>query len=183
MTKKLLLLSCCAPCSVAVIKKLADDQTPFDVAFYNPNIHPAAEYQHRLQENKRVCDLFGVPFIEFEYDPKRWHDLIKGLENEPERGKRCAVCFHMRLLHVMTYAKENDYLGVSSVLGVSRHKDLEQVNRAASQATLDTGFLYVPIEGRRDGMQEARRDLIKELSLYEQNYCGCVFSMREELPL
>ena len=170
---KLLLLSCCAPCSCAVIKTLAAEDTDFTVVFYNPNIRPKEEYDKRCAENKRVCELYGVPFIELEYDNERWSGLTQGLENEPERGKRCSVCFEMRLQRVMEYAKANGYTAVASVLGVSRYKNLEQVNAAAAKASQTTDFPYRQIEGRKNGMQELRQQLIEELNLYNQDYCGC----------
>ena len=171
--EKILLLSCCAPCSCAVIKTLAQKGEDFAVAFYNPNIRPFAEYEKRRDENERVCKLYGVPFVELEYDNKRWCELTKGLENEPERGKRCSVCFEMRLKRVMEYALQNGYTAVASVLGVSRWKNLAQVNEAALRASAATGAAYVHIEGRKNGMQELRAALIKELELYNQTYCGC----------
>lgn len=171
--KKTLLLSCCAPCSCAVIKKLAEKKENFAVVFYNPNIRPFAEYKKRRDENEKVCKIYDVPFIELEYDNERWCLLTKGLENEPERGKRCSVCFEMRLKRVMEYAKENGYTEVASVLGVSRWKNLDQVNEAAEKASEKTGIPYVHIEGRKNGMQELRTALIKELNLYNQTYCGC----------
>lgn len=171
--EKILLLSCCAPCSCAVIKTLAAQQKNFAVAFYNPNIRPYAEYVKRRDENKRVCEIYGVDFIELEYDNERWRGLTKGLENEPERGKRCSVCFYMRLKRVMEYASANGFTAVASVLGVSRWKNLAQVNEAAYQASAASGIPYVEIEGRKHGMQEMRLALIKELNLYNQNYCGC----------
>ena len=173
MGKGVLLLSCCAPCSCAVIEKMAQEKQDFSVVFYNPNIRPLAEYQKRCDENKRLCDLYQVPFVELEYDSENWCALTKGLENEPERGKRCSICFHMRLKKVMEYAKANGFDGVASVLGVSRYKNLEQVNQAAAQASTETGVPYVQIEGRKDGMQERRSQLIKDLNLYSQTYCGC----------
>ena len=171
--EKILLLSCCGPCSCAVIKKMAEDGVDFAVAFYNPNIRPIEEYEKRRDENKRVCEIYHVPFIELEYDNVRWCSLTKGLENEPERGKRCDICFQMRLTRVMQYALNNGFTTVSSVLGVSRYKDLDQVNRAAQRASQKTGCPYIEIEGRKNGMQQLRLELIKELGLYNQNYCGC----------
>ena len=171
--EKILLLSCCAPCSCAVIKTMAEARQDFSVVFYNPNIRPLAEYEKRRDENKRVCKLYQVPFIELEYDNERWCDIIKGLENEPERGKRCSLCFHMRLKRVMEYAKENGFTAVASVLGVSRYKNLDQVNDMAERAAKETKFPYLEIEGRKNGMQELRAQLIKELELYQQTYCGC----------
>lgn len=173
MAENLLLLSCCAPCSCAVIEKLAKEKRAACVVFYNPNIRPLPEYLKRRDENRRVCEMYGIPFIELEYDNDRWCALTKGLENEPERGKRCSVCFYMRLKRVMEYAKSNGYEAVASVLGVSRYKNLEQVNEAAARAAAETGIPYVNIEGRKGGMQERRAELIKELKLYSQNYCGC----------
>lgn len=173
MTDKLLLLSCCAPCSCAVIKKLAEEETDFAVVFYNPNIRPRAEYEKRRDENERVCQQYHVPFIELEYDNETWCQATQGLENEPERGSRCSICFHLRLKRVMEYALANGYDKVGSVLGVSRYKNLDQVNAMAQKASEETGMPYVHIEGRKHGMQELRQQLIKELELYNQDYCGC----------
>ena len=173
MSDKLLLLSCCAPCSCAVIEKLAKENEDLTVVFYNPNIRPFEEYQKRMEENKRLCESYEVPFVELEYDNDKWCEVIKGLENEPERGKRCLLCFYMRLKRVMIWAKENGFGAVASVLGVSRYKSLAQVNEAAARASAETGCVYVEIEGRKNGMQERRFGLIKELNLYNQGYCGC----------
>lgn len=171
--EKILLLSCCAPCSCAVIKTMAEKRDNFAVVFYNPNIRPYAEYCKRRDENLRVCHQYGIEFIELEYDNERWCALTKGLENEPERGNRCSICFYMRLKRVMEYAAANGFTAVASVLGVSRYKNLAQVNEMAYKAAADTGFKYVEIEGRKGGMQDLRQQLIKELELYNQDYCGC----------
>lgn len=173
MAEKFLLLSCCAPCSCAVISKLAEQGEDFAVVFYNPNIRPLAEYEKRRLENQKLCEKYGVPFISLEYDNRRWCELTQGLEDLPERGRRCSICFHMRLKRVMEYAKANGYAAVASVLGVSRYKNLEQVNQAAAQASAETGVPYLQIEGRKGGMQELRSRLITELNLYSQDYCGC----------
>ena len=171
--EKILLLSCCAPCSCADIKTMAENKKNFEVVFYNPNIRPLAEYEKRRDENKRVCKQYGVDFIELEYDNERWCALTEGFENEPERGKRCSICFYMRLKRAMQYAKEHGFTAVASVLGVSRYKNLQQVNEAAYKAAKDTDFIYIEIEGRKNGMQDLRQQLIKDLNLYNQNYCGC----------
>lgn len=173
MSERFLLLSCCAPCSCAVISKLAAEGADFVVVFYNPNIRPSEEYERRCAENARVCKEYGVPFIELEYDNERWCGLTKGLEDLPERGARCSICFYMRLKRVMEYAKENGFSAVASVLGVSRYKNLAQVNEAAAKASAETKVPYWEVEGRKGGMQELRNRLIKELELYNQDYCGC----------
>ncbi len=177
-TQKILLLSCCAPCACAVIKKLHEDGADFAVAFYNPNIHPAAEYAKRRDEQKNLCEKWGIAFIELEYNPADWLKMAEPYKDAPERGERCSKCFEYRLKRVMDYAKANGYTAVASVLGVSRWKDLNQVNAAAYKASAAAGVPYVEIEGRKHGMQEARLSLIKELGLYNQDYCGCVYSMR-----
>ena len=170
---RFLLLSCCAPCSCAVIEKLAQEKADFAVLFYNPNIRPLAEYQKRRDENERLCRKYGVKFIELEYDNTRWCELTQGLEDLPERDKRCSICFSMRFERAFAYAKEQGFDTVASVLGVSRYKDLAQVNRAAQAAAEKAGLPYLEIEGRKGGMQERRQELIKELELYNQTYCGC----------
>ena len=175
-TGKILLLSCCAPCSCAVIKKLHEDGADFAVAFYNPNIHPAAEYIRRRDEQQKLCAIWDIEFIEMEYDPENWLKATLPYKDEPERGARCSLCFELRLQKVMTYAKAHGFACVASVLGVSRWKNLSQVNAAAAAASAKTGVPYLEIEGRKHGMQEARLALIKELMLYNQDYCGCVYS-------
>ena len=173
MSDKLLLVSCCAPCSVGVIEDLKKQGVDFSVLFYNPNIRPESEYLHRLQENKKICKLYGVPFIELEYEPKIWQEATKGLENEPEKGKRCDVCFYMRLKKASEYAKANGFTRISSVLGISRWKDFDQVCRAGKKVESETGIFYDDINWRKEGRLERSEHLAKELNLYRQNYCGC----------
>ena len=178
--EKILLLSCCAPCSCAVIRKLKDDGINFAVLFYNPNIHPKTEYEKRRDEQKSLCQKWNIEFIELEYNPQDWLKMAEPYKDEPERGQRCSLCFEYRLTRAMEYAKEHNFSAVSSVLGVSRWKNLAQVNTAAHKASLKTDIPYIEIEGRKNGMQEKRAQLIKELNLYNQTYCGCIFSRPNE---
>lgn len=171
--EKLLLLSCCAPCSVGVIQTLAQQGKNFAVIFFNPNIRPLAEYEKRRDENKRVCDLYRVPFIELPYDTCAWDKATIGLLNEPERGKRCDKCFELRLNKIAHYAKENGYTAFSSVLGISRYKDMDQVNRAAQKASESADIPYDFTNWRQNGGEQLRAALSKELNLYNQRYCGC----------
>lgn len=173
---KTLLVSCCAPCSCAVIRKLADEKRDFAVLFYNPNISPVEEYQKRRDENEKYCRSLGVPFIELEYAPDDWFKAVKGLENEPERGARCSACFLMRLRRAAKYAKENGFDAVTSVLGVSRHKNLEQVNAAGRKAAEEYGIVYDDTNWRKGGLEQERQQIVKETDMYAQNYCGCLFS-------
>lgn len=162
------------------MEKLISKGEKFAVVFYNPNIHPTTEYEKRRDEQKRLCKKWKIQFIELEYNYIDWLFAAGKYKQEPERGKRCSICFHFRLKHVMEYAKENGYKGVASVLGVSRWKDLAQVNNAAQLASQETGVPYIEIEGRKDGLQERRAELIKELELYNQDYCGCIYSQLQD---
>jgi predicted adenine nucleotide alpha hydrolase (AANH) superfamily ATPase len=175
--EKLLLLSCCAPCSVEIIKRLADNNVDKTVLFYNPNIHPKLEYMHRKQQNKEVCDKYGLKFIDLDYNVKNWFNVIKGLEKEPERGQRCAKCFDYRLVKTAEYALENGFNVISSTLAASRWKDLNQIeNIAKSIEQRYPNLKYWYLDLRKKGAQDQRLNLIKENNLYEQNYCGCIYS-------
>lgn len=176
----MLLLSCCAPCSCAVIEKLARENACFTVYFYNPNIAPAEEYVARRDEQARLCARYGVEFIEGPYEPAVWERAVQGVENAPERGARCERCFALRLRQTARYAAVKGFETFSSVLGVSRYKDLEQVNRVAAEVQTASGVTYDATNWRKGGLEESRRALTKELDLYNQTYCGCIYSRAKE---
>ena len=173
MNDKLLLLSCCAPCSVGVISDLKEQGVDFTVLFYNPNIQPQSEYIRRLEENRRICQLFDIPFIDLEYNPDFWKKMTKGLENEPEKGKRCDICFYIRLKKAAEFAKAHGFTQISSVLGISRWKNFDQVCRAGKLAEKETGIPYDETNWRKNGGLERTEKLGKEHQLYRQKYCGC----------
>lgn len=169
-------MSCCAPCSAGAIKQLADGEISgvedFIVLFFNPNIFPAAEYDKRLQEQIKYCEKLGVKYAIGEYNHDAWRDAVRGLENEPERGARCGKCFLFRFEYAKKWAAEHGYDTVSSVFGVSRHKDQSQVDKAGQSAL---GIQYIPVK-----WDEALRQKIgRESDFYRQNYCGCEFSIRK----
>ena len=170
---KMLLLSCCAPCSCGVIKKLANEKRNFTVLFYNPNIQEETEYFRRLNENKSVCDKYNVPFVELDWEPDVWKKAI-GDTPFKERGARCSLCFQLRLEKAARWAKENGFDTFSSVLGFSRNKDLAQVNAAAQKASFDTGIPYDTTNWRTNNLYNLTQELAKELHLYRQEYCGCM---------
>ena len=175
----LLLLSCCAPCSAGVIKKLAEENRQFSVLFFNPNIAPNEEYQRRLEANKKVCEHFGIDFIELPPNHDIWlKDVAAGFEQEPERGARCKRCFLYRLRQAAKYAKENGFDTFSSVLGISRYKDLESVNSAAEIAQKEFDIIYDFTNWRKNSAEQDGIKIVKELNLYLQKYCGCEFSKR-----
>ena len=171
--EKLLLLSCCAPCSVGVIQDLYQNGVDFTVLFYNPNIRPVQEYQKRCDENRKICLELGVPFIELPYENDLWVRETAGLENEPERGKRCEKCFFLRLKKTAQYAKENGFTRFSSVLGISRYKDFEQVCRVGRLIEQIENIPYDDTNWRKNGGEEKANKLAREKKLYRQNYCGC----------
>lgn len=175
---RLVLLSCCAPCSAGAIKQLADGKIPdvddFIVLFFNPNIYPFEEYQKRMAEQIRYCDMLGVGHATLEYDHDAWRAAVRGLETAPERGARCSACFEFRFARAAAWARENGYDAVASVLGVSRHKDQTQVDNAGT-ATCKNGVCYVPI--RWD--EGLRQQIGRASDFYRQNYCGCEFSIRK----
>lgn len=175
--QKLAILSCCAPCSCGAIKHLVDSGVEVTVLFYNPNIFPLTEYEKRRDEQARVCRALGAKFVELPYEPECWEKAVRGLENEPERGKRCSICFYMRLKKAQAYAKTHDFEALTSVLGVSRYKDLHQVNQAARLAWAETGKPYWARDWRKGGLEELRRALVQEFHLYQQTYCGCKYSL------
>ena len=175
----LLLLSCCAPCSAGVIKKLAAEGKQFSVLFFNPNIAPFEEYKRRLDANKKVCEHFGINFIELPYDHEAWlKEVAKGFETEPERGARCKRCFLYRLKQAAKYAKENGFDEFTSVLGISRYKDLESVNTAAEIAQKEFNIPYDFTNWRKNSGEQDGIKTVKALNLYIQKYCGCEFSKK-----
>lgn len=171
--KKLLLVSCCAPCSVGVIRRLKEAGVSFSVLFYNPNIRPEAEYRRRCDENKRVCTEEGIPFIELEYEPTKWDSVCAQMMDEPERGKRCSACFKLRLSRAAVYAKENGFTHFTSVFGISRFKDFDQVCAVAQEVSEQYQLPYDMTNWRKQGGLEFAEKLGREKNLYRQTYCGC----------
>lgn len=175
---KLLVLSCCAPCSCGAIKHLVEKGVQVSVLFYNPNIFPQAEYEKRRDEQERLCRTLGAQFVELPYKHEKWQQAIKGLEHEPERGKRCSICFYMRLKAAAQYARKHHFDLFTSVLGTSRYKDINQVNEQAQRAWMEEGTPYWANSWRKRGLSELRQALIQEFKLYQQDYCGCEYSRR-----
>ena len=176
----LLLHSCCAPCAGEVMEAVAASDIKTTVYFYNPNIHPIAEYEIRKDENKRFCDKLGFEFIEADYDKDNWFERIKGLEDEPERGKRCTECFDMRFERSALYAHENDFNVYATTLGISRWKDMDQINTSGDKAAARYDELtYWDFNWRKQGGSSRMIEISKQENFYQQEYCGCVYSLRD----
>jgi len=116
------------------LEAVAASDIDTSIFFYNPNIHPKEEYEIRKDENIRFAKKLGFDFIDADYDKDNWFDRVKGLENEPERGERCTVCFDMRFERTALYAYENKYDVFATTLGISRWKDLNQINNSGLKA-------------------------------------------------
>ena len=178
--KKILLHSCCAPCSGDLMERFAESGIEFTIFFYNPNIHPRREYEIRKEENVRFAKKMNIPFIDADYDRDDWFKRVKGLEWEPERGKRCSMCFDMRFDRSALYAHEHGFKVFTSSLGLSRWKDMDQINecgiRAASRYP---GIIYWTYNWRKFGGSQKMYAIAKRENFYQQEYCGCVYSLRD----
>ncbi|MBQ3039725.1 MAG: epoxyqueuosine reductase QueH [Alphaproteobacteria bacterium] len=174
---RVVLLSCCAPCSAGAIKQLADGVIggveDFIVLFFNPNIFPESEYTKRMAEQIKYCESIGAKYAVLEYDHDAWRAAVRGFEDAPERGARCSLCFEYRFRRAVRFARENGYNAIASVLGVSRHKDQSQVDRAAQVAC--NNIKYLPIKWD----ENLRIQINRTSDFYRQNYCGCEFSIRK----
>ena len=174
---KVLLHSCCAPCSSAIIECMVANGIRPTIYYYNPNIYPLEEYETRKAEAKRFVTSQGLIFVDADYDYDGWKEGVCGLENEPERGKRCLQCFKMRLLQTARYALEHGFTTFTTTLASSRWKSLEQINEAGRWASEQVeGVTFWEQNWRKGGLQERRNQLLKEYGFYNQQYCGCEFS-------
>jgi predicted adenine nucleotide alpha hydrolase (AANH) superfamily ATPase len=177
---KLLLHSCCAPCSGDIMKRLLDSDINYTVYFYNPNIHPHEEYILRKEENMAFANKYKIPFIDADYNPRTWFEITKGMEHEPERGKRCSTCFDMRFIKTSEYAYNNGFDIISSTLGISRWKDMNQINNSGKYAASKfKGLSYWDFNWRKENGSHRMIEVSKDEGFYMQEYCGCVYSLRD----
>lgn len=177
---KLLLHSCCAPCSGEVMEAIMASGIDFTIFFYNPNIHPKKEYEIRKDENIRFAEKHNIPFIDADYDVDNWFERAKGMEWEPERGIRCTMCFDMRFERTALYAIENGFDTISSSLGISRWKNMEQINDCGIRAANHyEGLTYWTENWRKKGGSARMLEISKEEHFYMQEYCGCAYSLRD----
>lgn len=179
--KKVLLHSCCAPCSGEVIRAMVEDLgLEVVIFFYNPNIHPKKEYELRKQENIRYAERLGIKFVDADYDVQNWFARAKGMEQEPERGIRCTMCFDMRFERSALYAYENGFSLFTSSLGISRWKNMEQINQSGNRAAKHyDGITYWDYNWRKSGGSARMYEIAKQEEFYKQEYCGCIYSLRD----
>ena len=172
--KKLLLHSCCAPCSSYVLAYL---KQYFDITvfYYNPNIMPEEEYQKRLSEQKRLLQeaYAEVQFIEGHYEPEVFREMARGLEQEPEGGTRCFRCYELRLRETARLAKENGYDYFATTLSISPHKNAAKLNEIGERVGAENGILHLPSDFKKKEGYKQSIELSKKYHLYRQRYCGC----------
>ena len=186
---EVLLHTCCAPCSSAIIEAMMQNGITPVIYYCNPNIYPQEEYQIRKDECTRYAQSLGLEIIDADYDHDNWLETMKGLEDEPERGGRCLKCFKLRLLRTAEYAASRGIKVITTTLASSRWKSLDQINEAGFWACekiketvpQDNIVVWWDRNWRKNGLQERRLQIIKEYDFYNQLYCGCEFSMRKDV--
>ena len=182
--KKVLLHCCCAPCSSAILEWMLQNDVVPVIYYCNPNIYPLEEYEIRKNEITRYAQQLGIEIIEDEYDHTQWREQVRGLEQEPERGGRCLMCFKMRLLRAARKAAELGIDEFTTTLASSRWKSLEQITEAgewAARQVNQSGEAPIQVHfdarnWRKGGLQQRRNELLKQNGFYNQLYCGCEFS-------
>ena len=178
--RSLLLHSCCAPCAGGILETLVDAGVAVTLYFHNPNIHPRDEYHQRKQEQKAFATKLGVRFVEADYAPASWFDTVTGLEQEPERGERCSACFRMRLDATAEFAAHHSFEVFATTLGISRWKNMEQVNQAGlAAAQAYPGVTFWPFNWRKGGGSQRMVEVSRREEFYHQQYCGCVFGLHD----
>lgn len=178
--KDLLLLACCAPCSGEPLRALGHDGLRPVVYFYNPNIHPRQEYERRRDDVEAYCRKLGIAFVEGPYDHERWFERTAGMEDEPQRGRRCAECFSLRLERAAEFAGGQGLGVLACTLGISRWKDLDQVDAAGQAAASGVeGVQYWPRNWRKAGGSQRMYEIARAEFFYMQDHCGCAFSKAE----
>ena len=177
---EVLLHACCAPCSTAIVEWLVQHAIRPTIFYFNPNIYPMEEYNIRKEESKRHAESLGLRWVDGDYDHDCWRQQVTGLEHEPERGRRCEMCFKYRLLASAEKAKELDITYFATTLASSRWKSIEQVNEAGMTAQEKVpGTMFWAQNWRKGGLQDRRNQVLKEYAFYNQQYCGCEYSFRD----
>ncbi len=175
---EVLLHACCAPCSSAIVEWMLQNGIRPTIFYYNPNIYPREEYEIRKNESKRHAESLGLRWLDGDYDHEAWLAQIRGLEQEPERGNRCLQCFRLRLTTTALQAKALGITHFTTTLASSRWKSLDQITQAglSAQAAVPSTLFWAQ-NWRKGGLQDRRNQLLKEYSFYNQQYCGCEFSI------
>jgi len=172
---KVVLHICCGVCAAGVVERLNTEGHEVYGFFYNPNIHPQEEYERRLEAVRKVAKEMNFPLEVGSYTPEEWFAETRALENEPEGGKRCEVCFRYRLEKAYLYLLDSGLDAFTTTLTISPQKSAEVVNRVGQEIGGDR-FLVRDFK-KKAGFQRTT-ELARKWGLYHQNYCGCIYSIR-----
>ena len=182
--KSLLLHSCCGPCSSSVIERL---KNYFDITvlYYNPNIAPEEEYLKRKNEQIKLIGMLDTPnkldFIDCDYDNDKYNELVKGYELCPEKGERCTICFNLRIEKTAKITKDNNYDYFCTTLSVSPYKNAELINKIGEDMENKYTVKWLHSDFKKDNGYKHSIELSHKYGLYRQDYCGCVYSKRDEM--
>ena len=179
---RLFLHSCCAPCSSYVLEYLSQ-YFEITVYYYNPNIFPAEEYEKRVEEERHLIDAMKfshpVDLIAAPYEPERFYQIAKGYEKEPEGGERCLRCYELRLREAAMLAAQLGYDYFTTTLTISPLKRADKLNEIGEQLKQEYGVAFLPSDFKKKNGYKRSIELSKEYGLYRQDYCGCVYSIRD----
>lgn len=182
---KLLLHSCCAPCSSYVLEYLSE-YFLITVLYYNPNIFPKEEYQYRIEEQKRLIQAMNesgiankISFLSTDYEPEIFYETVKGHEQDREGGQRCFLCYELRLREAAKYASEGGYDYFTTTLSISPMKNAEKLNETGRRISEETGIAYLYSDFKKRNGYKRSVELSERYQLYRQDYCGCIYSRNE----
>ncbi len=180
LRKRLLVHSCCAPCSSYVLEYLKEI---FDITllYYNPNIYPKEEFFKRAEEQKSLAKkMGGIKVVVSEFDESEFYSAVKGYENCPEGGERCFICYRLRLEESARYAKQKGFDYFCTTLSISPLKNAEKLNQIGKELSNKYNIKYLYSDFKKKNGYKRSIELSKEYGLYRQDYCGCVFSKNNE---
>ena len=182
--EKLLLHACCAPCSTAVLERLANF-FEITIFYYNPNITEETEYKKRIEEKKKIIKVinskYKISLLEGRYDPNEFFEIAKNLENAPEKGPRCYKCYNLRLEETAKVAEENKFNYFTTTLSISPHKNVNWINEIGENLNNKYASTYLYSDFKKKNGYKRSIELSKEYELYRQDYCGCIYSKKNNI--
>ncbi|MEO1924126.1 MAG: epoxyqueuosine reductase QueH [Nautiliaceae bacterium] len=173
---------CCSVDAGYFLKRLREDYPNEKIVgyFYDPNIHPYSEFKLRALDTKRICERMGIEYVEGEYDYLTWYNKTKGMENEPEKGKRCSVCFDISLENAAQFAKKEGHDKVTTSLLMSPMKSHEQLESIGKVIKRKYGVEFINVDYRKKGGTQAQQQFARENQMYRQDYCGCIYGIWQQ---
>jgi len=170
---------CCSVDAGYFLKRLKEDFADEKIIgyFYDPNIHPYSEFKLRSLDTKRICEKLGIEYIEGEYNYEEWLRAVRGFEDEPEKGKRCSICFDFSLEEAARFAKKIGDNKVTTSLLMSPKKSHEQLNAIGKVIKRKYGVEFINVDYRKKGGTQAQQEFAKNTQMYRQDYCGCIYGI------